>query len=179
MCSIVEGQDYLETFKNSVVWLFIISGAKFPRAIILTLVLTEILAMLLNDGTSPQTGKTILSPETVREMFTNQLPQDPEFARQYMHAVKQDLVYPVEELYPLCPASSPQGWGLTFMISPGLTGRSKQTVHWSGLSNVFWWCDRENGVAGIVASQVLPFPDPSTVKLWVDVEAKVYEGLKR
>lgn len=111
-------------------------------------------------------------------MFRNQLPQYPNFARQHMPAVKKDLVHPVEELYPLCPTPSPQGWGLTFMISPGLTGRSDTTVHWSGLSNVFWWCDRETGVAGVVASQVLPFPDPNTVKLWVDVEAKVYEGLE-
>ncbi|KAL5365933.1 beta-lactamase/transpeptidase-like protein [Aspergillus floccosus] len=139
---------------------------------------TGILATLLNDGTSLQTGKTVLSPSTMKEMFTNQLPHDRNFARQYMPAVKADLVYPSEELYPLCPASSPQGWGHTFMISSGLTGRSGTTAHWSGISNVFWWCDRETGVADVVASQVLPFPDPDTVKLWADVEAKVYEGLR-
>jgi len=25
------------------------------------------------------------------------------------------------------------------------------------LANLFWWCDREKGVAGMVASQILPF----------------------
>lgn len=152
--------------------------AKFLLVHILTSIFTEILVTLLNDGTSPQTGKTILLPGTVREMFTNQIPQHPNFARRRLPAVKEGLVYPVEELYPLCPGSSPQGWGLTFMISPGLTGRSNTTVHWSGLSNIFWWCDRETGVAGIVASQVLPFADSKTVKLWADVEAKAYEGLR-
>lgn len=27
----------------------------------------------------------------------------------------------------------------------------------AGLPNLFWWCDRENGVAGIIATQILPF----------------------
>jgi hypothetical protein len=40
---------------------------------------------------------------------------------------------------------------------------------------MFWWCDREKGVAGIVASQVVPFPDPEIGKLWAKVEAAVYE----
>ena len=36
-------------------------------------------------------------------------------------------------------------------------GRAKGTANWAGLSNLFWWCDREKGVAGMVASQILPF----------------------
>lgn len=111
-------------------------------------------------------------------MFTNQLPEHPNFARRYLPAIKPDLVYPTDELYPLCPATKPQGWGLSFMQSPGMTGRSGNTVHWFGLSNVFWWCDREQGVAGIVASQVLPFVDPKAVALWAGVETKVYAGLR-
>ena len=59
------------------------------------------------------------------------------------------------------------------------TGRGKDTAWWAGesfssqgwwavrmnadvegdagLPNLFWWCDRENGVAGIIATQILPF----------------------
>lgn len=73
---------------------------------ILTSIFTEILVTLLNDGTSPQTGKTILLPGTVREMFTNQIPQHPNFARRRLPAVKEGLIYPVEELYPLCPGTT-------------------------------------------------------------------------
>jgi CubicO group peptidase (beta-lactamase class C family) len=139
----------------------------------------EILAAILNDGACPRTGASILSSATVSEMFTNQLTDWPNFARRHLPAVKPELVYPAEGFYPLCPPSLPQGWGLGFMISPGMTGRSENTAHWSGLSNVFWWIDRKNGVAGVVASQVLPFADPRAVMLWVEVEGKVYEGLKR
>lgn len=33
----------------------------------------QVLAVLLNNGTSPTTGAQILKPETVEEMFTNQV----------------------------------------------------------------------------------------------------------
>lgn len=138
----------------------------------------EILSALLNDGTFPETGYQILRSETVKMMFTNQLPAQPDFARRSLPAVKPDLVYPTEELYPLCPTAAPQGWGLSFMISPGVTGRSETTAHWSGLSNVFWWCDRDKGVAGIVGSQVLPFVDPITASLWSSVETTLYKWLQ-
>ncbi|WAO86011.1 Beta-lactamase domain-containing protein [Fusarium falciforme] len=139
---------------------------------------SKLLRVLLNNGTSPLTGKAILQPDTVEMMFENQLTRDPDFARTSLSAVKPELVYPSEELYPLCPDSEPQGWGLGFMISPGVTGRSKHTAHWSGLSNCFWWCDREKGVAGIVASQLLPFPDLKVVQLWANVEEATYNGLQ-
>lgn len=132
--------------------------------------------MLLRDGRS-SSSKVILQPETVVEMFRNQLSGHPDFGRRKLPAVKPELVYPAESLYPFCPAA-PQGWGLSFMISPGPTGRSDTTVHWSGLSNLFWWCDREKGVGGVVASQVLPFADPKVAVLWATVEKNVYQGLK-
>lgn len=133
--------------------------------------------MLLRDGRS-LSSKAILQPETVAEMFENQIPGSSNFARRKLPAVKPDLVYPAESLYPFCPAPAPQGWGLSFMISPGPTGRSDATAHWSGLSNLFWWCDREQGVGGVVASQMLPFADPKVAMLWAAVEKKVYRGLQ-
>lgn len=123
------------------------------------------------------TGARILSPTTVAQLFTNQLPDAPNFARRHLPAVKPNLVHPSEGLYPLCPPALPQGWGLGSMISPGATGRSDTTAHWSGLSNVFWWLDQGKGVAGVVASQVLPFVDPQAAMLWVGVERLVYRGI--
>lgn len=132
---------------------------------------------LLCDGTSPSTGRQILSPYTVSEMFTNQLAHMPDFGRQALPAIKPEFVNPAAELYPLAQ-SEPQGWGLTFMLSPSVTGRSNTTAHWSGLSNVFWWCDREKGIAGMVGSQILPFADSKAASLWAEVEKLVYEGLR-
>ncbi|KAF7156084.1 hypothetical protein CNMCM5623_009226 [Aspergillus felis] len=134
----------------------------------------EILATLLNDGISPTTGKQILEKATVDEMFRNQIPNIPNFAAQGIPASKRDLTNAITHLY---PSSTPQGWGLTFMLTGGHTGRSEGTAHWAGLANLWWWCDREKGVAGMICTQLLPFGDPQVLHLWLDVESAVYSGL--
>jgi CubicO group peptidase (beta-lactamase class C family) len=133
----------------------------------------QILAALLNDGKSPTTGAQILQKATVDAMFQNQIPHFPLFGKQGIPPAKPDLTNAIPDLYP----GESQGWGLTFMISDGPTGRSKTTVHWAGLPNLYWWCDREQGVAGMIATQVLPFADPQVLNLWVAFESGVYAGL--
>ena len=100
---------------------------------------------------------------------------------------KPDLTNAIPDLYP----GKEQGWGvsllcllvrvsyhpvlialqLTFMLSDGPTGRSPTTGHWAGLPNLFWWCDRAKGVAGMICSQILPFADPQVLGAWVALEA--------
>ncbi|KAI9881153.1 MAG: hypothetical protein M1830_007131 [Pleopsidium flavum] len=118
-------------------------------------------------------GAQILQKATVDAMFENQIPQFPDFGKQGIPPAKPDLTNEIPDLYP----GEKQGWGLTFMISDGPTGRSNNTGHWAGLPNLFWWCDREKGVAGIIASQVLPFADAQVLELWVNFESGVYSGL--
>ncbi|KAF2093754.1 beta-lactamase [Rhizodiscina lignyota] len=138
----------------------------------------QILATLLNDGTSPSTGVKILQPSTINEMFTNQIPEFPNFGRVLIPAARAEYTNPIPELYPV-PGNPPQGWGLTMMLSNGgATGRSKSTGFWAGLPNLWWWCDRENGVAGMVAAQIVPFGDPNVLNMWAKVESMVYEALK-
>ena len=132
---------------------------------------------MLNDGTCPVTGAKLLEKATVDEMLTNQITKFPDFARQGIPASKPDLTNPLPELYPQ-EGNPPQGWGLTFMVNGGPTGRADSTVWWAGLANLFWWADRENGVGGMVCSQILPFGDPNVMGLWGQVEATVYQGLK-
>ncbi|KAK3937752.1 beta-lactamase/transpeptidase-like protein [Diplogelasinospora grovesii] len=139
----------------------------------------KVLAVLLNDGTCPRTGVKILRKETVDEMFKNQIPNFPNYARQGIPAVKPELTNPIGELYPVS-GNPPQGWGLTFMLSESdATGRSKGSVHWAGLPNLWWWCDREKGVAGIICTQILPFADVKVLGLWGGIEVEVYKGLKQ
>jgi CubicO group peptidase (beta-lactamase class C family) len=133
--------------------------------------------VLLNDGTCPKTGSKLLLKETVDEMFSNQIPQFPNYSRQGIPAAKPGLTNPIAELYPV-PGDPPQGWGLTFMLSSGgATGRSNGTGHWAGLPNLWWWADREKGVAGIVCTQILPFADAGVLALWGAVEAEIYKAL--
>lgn len=107
-------------------------------------------------------------------MFTNQIPDKPNFARRPTPAAKPDLTNPFPVLY---PGDGPQGWGLSFMTCGGPTGRSEGTAWWAGIANLFWWCDREKGVAGMICSQILPFADLRVMGLWMDLESEVYKAL--
>ncbi|CAG8288651.1 unnamed protein product [Penicillium nalgiovense] len=136
----------------------------------------QILAALLNDGTSPNTGKQLLNKDTVEEMFNDQIGSLPPLREKYMANADPSLTNSATGLHPTV-AGDRQGWGLTFMLSGGTTGRSLRTAQWSGLPNLFWWCDRENGVAGMICAQILPFGDGQVFQLYQDVEAGVYKGL--
>lgn len=134
----------------------------------------QVLATLLNDGVSPATGHRILKKETVDAMFENQIPQFPDFARQGLVPAKPEHGNPAPEFYPQ-EGNPPQGWGLTFFltIEKGATGRGRNTAWWAGISNQFWWCDREKGVAGIICGQILPFGGEYIIVVNLRVEANV------
>lgn len=136
----------------------------------------EILAVLLNDGTSPKTGTKLLEKTTVDEMFRNQIPQIPNFARQPIPASKKWLTNPIPDLHPVHEGEA-QGYGLSFMLTGSATGRSSGSAYWSGICNCFWWCDREKGVAGMVATQTLPLGDAKAFTLWAEIEMGIYGGL--
>ncbi|OTB09017.1 hypothetical protein M426DRAFT_316304 [Hypoxylon sp. CI-4A] len=140
----------------------------------------RIISVLLNDGVDAKTGHQLLSKPTIDEMFKNQVPDRPDFGRQLITSAKPDLANTVADLYPI-EGRPPQGWGLSFMFSNAnpLTGRSAQTVYWAGMANTYWWADREHGVGGVVAGQVLPFPDLGVATLWTRVEMATYKHLKK
>ncbi|OJD19418.1 hypothetical protein AJ78_00592 [Emergomyces pasteurianus Ep9510] len=112
---------------------------------------SDILTTLLNDGASPKTGKQILTKSTVDLMFENHIPHMPNFGR--------------------------QGLGLVFHDHEQFDGKEREGMR-AGIANLFWWCDREHGIAGVICTQILRFADPKLVPLWFDVEKQVYDGLK-
>ncbi|KAL5339851.1 beta-lactamase/transpeptidase-like protein [Aspergillus crustosus] len=136
----------------------------------------QILSTLLNNGTSPKTSLRILHPTTITTLFTNQIPYLPPLATKHLPSAKPTLIKPTTGLHPTIEGDA-QGWGLTFLLSGGVTGRALGSAQWSGLPNLRWWCDRENGVAGIVCVQVLPFGDKRGFELAQEVEGLVYRGL--
>jgi CubicO group peptidase (beta-lactamase class C family) len=109
-------------------------------------------------------------------MFRNQIPEFPNFGRQGIPAAKPHLTNTIPDLYPV-PDGRPQGWGLTFMLTSNDATRTEGTGNWAGLANLYWWCDRKKGVAGMVCSQILPFADLKVLTLLGNVEAAVYNGL--
>ena len=86
-----------------------------------------------------------------------------------------EMSYPAE-LFP----GDEKSWGLTFQINeePGFTGRSKGTLMWAGLTNCYFWIDREKDVAGVFVSQSLPFADPICLDAYYKFEALAYDHLQ-
>ena len=70
-------------------------------------------------------------------------------------------------------------WGLTFLINPEPlpTGRSAGSLAWAGLANSYYWIDPAKGVAGVFATQILPFFDPKAVETLQAFESEVYRAV--
>ncbi|PCG90876.1 Beta-lactamase-related [Penicillium occitanis (nom. inval.)] len=122
---------------------------------------TEIVAVLLNNGTCPKTKAQILKPETVDEMFKDQLPGLPRYINKPLLTAKPHLAKhaPVRPLPAHEDESKTEGWGLTFAVNhdPKESGRNPGSASWEGIANLFWWADRKSGVGGMIASQILPY----------------------
>lgn len=143
----------------------------------------QVIATLLNDGKHPKTGAQILKKETVEEMFTNQIPDMPDYGRQGIDPPRLDLSNALPALYPEADDANgkpgAQGWGLTFFLHlQDSAVHSKGTGWWAGLPNLFWWADRTKGVGGIIASQILPFGDAKVMGLWGGVQGGIYSNLE-
>lgn len=67
-------------------------------------------------------------------------------------------------------------WGLSFLINPESmpTGRPAGSLAWAGLANSYYWIDPKTNVAGVYATQILPFFDANSVALFAAVESAVY-----
>ncbi len=71
-------------------------------------------------------------------------------------------------------------WGLGFMLNtetvPG--GRTANSLTWAGLANTYFWIDPAIGVAGVILTQILPFADPTVLRLYDAFEAEVYRQIR-
>ena len=74
-----------------------------------------------------------------------------------------------------------KSWAYSFLHldEPAPTGRPAGSLSWAGLGNLYYWIDRENGVAGFWASQLFPFMDRASLGGALAFEAALYEGLAR
>lgn len=111
-------------------------------------------------------GVRVLAPETVAMMST--------------HAMGDLVCRPLKSA---APAASNHvdfidgmQWGLSFLINPEPlpTGRSAGSLAWAGLANSYYWIDPKKQVAGVYATQLLPFFDDRAVRLFEDFETAVY-----
>lgn len=119
-------------------------------------------SVLLGDGS--YRGTRLLRPETVQQMFRNQLGSlDVGLLKSELPAASCDL--------PL------QGWrwGLGMLVNdqPGPDGRSAGSGGWGGGWNTYYWIDRAKGLTAAMYSQTAPFYDPDVIRLYQQFEAVV------
>ena len=122
--------------------------------------------MILNDGAG-ENGR-VLKPETVARMAENGLGERKiKLLPGVIPTLSNDA-----EFFP----GMAKSWGYTFMINEETapTGRPAGALGWAGLTNLFYWIDRQNGIGGFWATQILPFADPTSFSGYMDFETAVY-----
>lgn len=127
----------------------------------------KFLRLILNDGVA-DSGERLLAAATVAQMATNGL--GPLKVGGWQTSIPS--LSNSGEFFPGLSRS----WGLTFMVNdePAPTGRPAGSLMWAGLANLYYWIDRQHGIAGYWATQVLPFQDIGSYPGFVDFETAVY-----
>ena len=126
----------------------------------------KFIRMWLNDGRGPH-GQ-VLKPETVRMAEKNHLgDKKVTMLPGVIPALSNDA-----EFFPGLSKS----WSLTFMVNDETapTGRPAGALGWAGLANLFYWIDRQNGLGGFWATQILPFGDPASFGGYIAFESACY-----
>lgn len=131
----------------------------------------KFIRMWLNDGQGEQ-GR-VLRPETVEMAVQRHLGQGLEVTA--LPGVIPSLSNDAE-FWPGLPKS----WSLPFMVNEeeAPTGRPAGGQGWAGLANLFYWIDRDNGIGGYWATQILPFGDPTSFGQYLAFESAAYESLR-
>lgn len=133
----------------------------------------KFIRMWLNDGDGPN-GR-VLKPETVKQAVANGL-------QPHQKVVMLPGVIPAlsndAEFFPGLKKS----WSYTFMVNDEAapTGRPAGSIGWAGLANLYYWIDRETGIGGFWATQILPFADAVSFGKYLDFETatNAAHGLK-
>ncbi len=124
------------------------------------------LRMWLGDGAGP--GGRVLSAHTVAEAVRGGLDgREVTMLRGVDPTLSHDT-----EFFP----GIRKNWALPFMVNEELapTGRPAGALGWAGLANLYYWIDRENGLAGFWATQILPLGDPASYGGYLEFESAAY-----
>jgi CubicO group peptidase (beta-lactamase class C family) len=125
---------------------------------------------ILNRGIG--SGNTLLQPDTVELMLTNQigdLTVGPVLSQVSNMSRDFDLTFSVGAK-----------WSLGFLLHEIQTpaGRSAGSVSWAGLFNSFFWIDPDRDLCAMIATQLLPFCDPAAIHMLSEFERLIYSDLR-
>ncbi|MDK3018881.1 serine hydrolase domain-containing protein [Pseudodonghicola flavimaris] len=131
----------------------------------------KFIRMWLNDGAGP--GGRVLRPETVDWAVKGALvpPQKVTMLPGVIPSLSNDA-----EFFP----GQAKDWSYSFMVNaePAPTGRPAGSIGWAGLANSYYWIDRQTGIGGYWATQILPFADPVSFPAYLDFETAVYQAVQ-
>jgi methyl acetate hydrolase len=127
----------------------------------------RLLRMILAGGELE--GTRILGAESVREMGANQVG---DLAVRGWKSADPSLSNDVE-------LGTGQRFGLGFLVNSERAGagRAPGSMAWAGLANTYYWVDPASQVAGVFATQVLPFFDGPSFDTYQSLERAVYASL--
>ncbi|KZV86478.1 hypothetical protein EXIGLDRAFT_773602 [Exidia glandulosa HHB12029] len=82
-------------------------------------------------------------------------------------------------LYTGVPGSG-RGWGISFQLNLKQlsTGRNAGSGTWAGAANLYYAVDPVSGIATALFTQSVPVFDPVVCKVFGELEAAVYSGVK-
>lgn len=126
-------------------------------------------AILKNDG-------TLLKKETIDMMFQPHL--TPESKAGFMKLLS---IPDFNQMVGNLPQDVSKDWGLGGLLIEGdfPEWRSKGTMSWGGMPNLIWFIDREAGLCGLYASQILPPGDLKSVEMSTLFEKEMYARYKK
>ncbi len=110
--------------------------------------------------------------EDAAEMFKPQLSE--QTAQSFMDQCK---IPEVNDCMGGMPMGTKLSWGIGGAVVmedlPG--GRKKGTMFWGGYPNLFWFCDREAGINGILGTQISMPGDKKTTEWMWEWEKELYK----
>ena len=126
---------------------------------------------ILNGGALD--GERILKPETVELMGRSHI-GDIQGAG-IVRTVRREMSFDAD-LFP----GMRTGWGLSYLINEeDVPGRRRAgSLTWAGLRNTYFWIDPRQGIGGTIMTQLLPFADPTVLRLYEAFESAIYEAAR-
>jgi CubicO group peptidase (beta-lactamase class C family) len=147
---------------------------------------THLLTTLLprNAGVSPLTHHRLLTPSSIKEITTPQLPVSIQHdSRTIPASGASPIILPafLESAHMDPKGSYGLGCGVQGedrVLEGGGKGRRKGSVYWYGAANTEYWIDGETGIVVFVNGNYYPWNDVAYTRFVAGVEGLVYGGLK-
>jgi CubicO group peptidase (beta-lactamase class C family) len=127
--------------------------------------------LFLNEGR--RQGATLLKPESIRLMTTNQIGS--------VVVDEMPAVIPrTSAVFPFGAGKDKFGLGFQITMTDGKASheRAAGSYTWAGINNTHFWVDPENGIGVVFLTQVLPFYNAVSMDVMRRFEKAVYEHLR-